>query len=113
MEAVERGRQSKSYSTCARRRPIFGACCVSVPTGHSRCRGRSFIPDLLEITTLADVRELIDKHLPAEYRAKFTWRQLARAAAPRRRGRAGPAEVVTSLRIVLQLEGIKTELAAN
>jgi hypothetical protein len=35
------------------------------------------IPDLLELTTLADVRELIDKHLPAEYRAKFTWRQLA------------------------------------
>ena len=31
----------------------------------------------LELITLADVRELIDKRLPAEYRAKFTWRQLA------------------------------------
>jgi hypothetical protein len=26
--------------------------------------------------TLADVRALVEKHLPAEYRAKFTWRQL-------------------------------------
>jgi hypothetical protein len=29
-------------------------------------------PDLLELTTIADVRERIDKHLPPEYRAKFT-----------------------------------------
>jgi hypothetical protein len=26
--------------------------------------------------TLADVRALVEKHLPAEYRAKFTRRQL-------------------------------------
>ena len=35
------------------------------------------VPDLLELTTLADVRDLIEKHRPAKYRAKFTWRQLA------------------------------------
>ena len=33
--------------------------------------------DGLALVTLADVRELIDKHLPKEHRAKFTWRQLA------------------------------------
>ena len=33
--------------------------------------------DGLALVTLADVREFIDKHLPKEYRAKFTWRQLA------------------------------------
>jgi hypothetical protein len=26
--------------------------------------------------TLAAVRALVEKHLPVEYRAKFTWRQL-------------------------------------
>jgi hypothetical protein len=36
-----------------------------------------FVPDLPELAMLADVRELIDKHLPKEYRAKFTWRQRA------------------------------------
>ena len=31
----------------------------------------------MELTTLADVRMLVEKHLPAEYRSKFTWRHLA------------------------------------
>jgi hypothetical protein len=35
------------------------------------------IPDLLTLETLADVRVLVEKHLPPEYRTKFTWRQLA------------------------------------
>jgi hypothetical protein len=35
------------------------------------------IPDVMELETLADVRSLVEKHLPAEYRSKFTWRQLA------------------------------------
>jgi hypothetical protein len=61
------------------------------------------IPDLLELTTLADVRGLIDKHLPAEYRAKFTWRQLSGLLKRVAEGQQDPAEVVTSLRIVLQL----------
>ena len=35
------------------------------------------IPDVMELTTPADVRALVEKHLPAEYRSKFTRRQLA------------------------------------
>ena len=35
------------------------------------------IPDVLTLETLADVRALVEKHLPAEYRSKFIWRQLA------------------------------------
>ena len=35
------------------------------------------IADVMELTTLADVRMLVEKHLPAEYRSKFTWRHLA------------------------------------
>jgi hypothetical protein len=32
---------------------------------------------VLTLETLADVRTLVEKHLPAEYRSKFTWRQFA------------------------------------
>ena len=35
------------------------------------------IPDVMKFTTLADVRVLVENHLPAEYRSKFTLRQLA------------------------------------
>jgi hypothetical protein len=31
----------------------------------------------MELTTLGDVRSLVEKHLPKEYRAKFSRRQLA------------------------------------
>jgi hypothetical protein len=31
---------------------------------------------VMTITTPTDVRALLEKHLPAEYRAEFTWRQL-------------------------------------
>lgn len=64
----------------------------------------------LELITLADVRELIDKRLPAEYRAKFTWRQLAGLLRRVAEGEQDAAEVSTSLRMVPQLEGIRTEL---
>jgi hypothetical protein len=42
------------------------------------------------LAALADVRALVEKHLPAEYRQKFTWRQFAeplkRAAEGQRGG---------------------------
>jgi hypothetical protein len=34
-------------------------------------------PKVLALPTLDDVRRLMQKHLPGEYRAKFAWRQLA------------------------------------
>ena len=35
------------------------------------------IPQVMKVATLDDVRRLVDKHLPAEYRSKFAWRKLA------------------------------------
>jgi NADH:flavin oxidoreductase / NADH oxidase family len=64
------------------------------------------IPDLLTLETLADVRALVEKHLPAEYRAKFTWRQFAGLLKRAAEGQQAVAEVSIALRIVLQLEGI-------
>ena len=67
------------------------------------------IPDVMELTTLADVRMLVEKHLPKEYCSKFTWRQLAGLLRRAAEGRQDVAEVSTALRIVLQLEGIKCQ----
>jgi hypothetical protein len=67
------------------------------------------IPDVMELATLADVRILVEKHLPKEYRAKFTWRQFAGLLKRAAEGQQDVAEVSTALRIVLQLEGVKVQ----
>ena len=67
------------------------------------------IPDVLTLETLADVRALVEKHLPAEYRSKFTWRQLAGLLKRAAEGQQDVAEVSTALRIVLQMEGVKCQ----
>jgi hypothetical protein len=67
------------------------------------------IPDPLTLETLAEVRALVEKHLPAEYRTKFTWRHLAGLLKRAAEGRQDVSEVSTALRIGLQLEGIKCQ----
>jgi hypothetical protein len=67
---------------------------------------------IMTTATLADVRALVEKHLPAEYRAKIHLASARRAACARRAGKEDAAEVAAALQIVLQLEGIKTELSA-
>jgi hypothetical protein len=64
------------------------------------------IPDVMELETLADVRTLVEKHLPKEYRSKFTWRQLAGLLKRAAEGQQDVAEVSVALKIVLQLEGV-------
>ena len=55
------------------------------------------------------MRALVEKHLPAEYRSKFTWRQLAGLLKRAAEGQQDVAEVSTALRIVLQIEGIRCQ----
>ena len=62
----------------------------------------------MELSTLADVWILVEKHLPKEYRSKFTRRQLAGLLKRAAEGQQDVAEVSTALRIVLQLEGVKS-----
>jgi hypothetical protein len=67
------------------------------------------IPDVMTLKTLADVRRLIERHLPEDRRNRPTWRhvraELAKAAAG-----ADTADVAFALRIVLSMEGVKCRL---
>jgi hypothetical protein len=65
------------------------------------------IPKVMEIATLGDVRALVEKHLPAEYRTKFTWRQLAGMLRRAAEGKEDAAELSTALQIVLKIEGVE------
>jgi len=65
------------------------------------------IPKVMEIATLGDVRALVEKHLPAEYRTKFTWRQLAGMLRRATEGKEDAAELSTALQIVLKIEGVE------
>jgi hypothetical protein len=63
------------------------------------------IPDLMTLRTLADVRTLLG-HLPKEYRAKETWRQVAKTLDEAAGGGIQPIEVAVALKLVLSMEGI-------
>ena len=65
------------------------------------------IPDVMKLDTLGDVRALVEKHLPAEYRTKFTWRQLAGLLRRAAEGKEDVAEVSTALQIVFKIEGVE------
>jgi hypothetical protein len=65
------------------------------------------IPEVMELDTLGDVRALVEKHLPAEYRTKFTWRQFAGMLRRAAEGKEDVAEVSTALQIVFKIEGVE------
>jgi hypothetical protein len=58
----------------------------------------------MTLKTLADVRELVERHLPAECRERDTWRHVSKQLAQASGGDINDA--VVSLRLVLQLERV-------
>jgi hypothetical protein len=64
------------------------------------------IPKVMTLKTLADVRKLVEKHLPAETRQKSTWRHVAKCLDEAARG-ADTVHLVVALRLVLMLEGVE------
>jgi hypothetical protein len=60
----------------------------------------------MTLTTLADVRELIEKHLPAHYRDKRSWLHVA-AELDNAAAGGNAADVAVALRIALHLEGVE------
>jgi hypothetical protein len=63
------------------------------------------IPTVMTLKTLADVRELIARHLPAQCREQHIWRHVAEQLAKAARG-GDVDDVVVSLRLALQLERV-------
>jgi hypothetical protein len=59
----------------------------------------------MTLKTLADVRELVERRLPAECRGRDTWRHVSKQLAQAARG-GNINDVVMSLRLVLQLERV-------
>ena len=77
------------------------------PQNWSRSLPRPLvIPSIMKLATLGDVRALIEKHLPANYRAKPTWRYVAAQLVEVARG-SDTADVAVPLRMVLSFEGVE------
>ena len=63
------------------------------------------IPSVMTLKTLADVRELVERHLPAERRERDTWQHVSKQLTQAASG-GDIDDVVVSLRLVLQLERV-------
>jgi hypothetical protein len=64
------------------------------------------IPKVMTLSTLEDVRALVHRHLPAEYREKQTWQRVASITTAAARGQLPAEEVAGALHLVLSMEGI-------
>jgi hypothetical protein len=63
------------------------------------------ILSVMTLTTLADIRELVERHLPAECRERDTWQHVAAQMNAAARGGDTNGAVI-ALRLVLQLERV-------
>jgi len=63
------------------------------------------IPDVMTLTTLGDVRALIERHLPAQHRDKRPWQVVADDLKAAAEG-ADANGVAIALRLALMLEGV-------
>jgi hypothetical protein len=63
------------------------------------------IPDVMIMVSLADVRMLIERHLPAAYRERPHWQAVARDLEVAAAG-GDPNDVATALMFAFAVEGI-------
>ena len=63
------------------------------------------IPTVTTLRTLGDVRELVERRLPPEFRERDTWRHVSRQLTEAAKG-GDMDDVIVSLRLVLQLERV-------
>jgi hypothetical protein len=64
------------------------------------------IPEVMKLATLADLRALIDKHLPKDRRERRSWRHVA-AELDKAAAGADAADVAIALRVALMIEGVE------
>ena len=63
------------------------------------------ISKVMTLKTLWDVRELVERHLPAETRKKSTWQHVAKCSAEAART-GNTVGVYAALQMVLSMEGV-------
>jgi hypothetical protein len=63
------------------------------------------IPDVMTLSTLADVRVLIERHLPKAYQDRPHWRAVARDLEVAAAG-GDPDDVAVTLMVAFAVEGI-------
>ena len=63
------------------------------------------IPGIMTLATLADVRALIEKHLPKECRERLTWQHVAKRLEAAALG-ADPRDAEAVLLLVLAIERV-------
>jgi hypothetical protein len=68
--------------------------------------GPIVIPKIMTLSTLEDVRALVHRHLPAEYREKQTWQRVASVATAAARGQLPVDDVAVALKLLFSMEGI-------
>ncbi len=66
-----------------------------------------FIPEVMAVSTLADARTLVERHLPADHRAKNTWRHVSTRLIGAAQGVTDTRDVEIALRMVLAMEGVE------
>jgi hypothetical protein len=66
------------------------------------------IPDIMKLAALADVRVLIEKHLPKDRRERRSWRHVA-AELDKAAAGADTADVAIALRLALMIEGVECQ----
>jgi hypothetical protein len=64
------------------------------------------IPTVIQLSTLAEVRALLDRHLPRQTRNKPTWRYVRKKLAEAAYG-GNVVDLAAALQIALKLEGIE------
>lgn len=65
------------------------------------------IPGVMTLSTLADVRALVERHLSAERRSRSTWQHISSLLDGVARGEDEPRDLAVALRVVFQMEGVE------
>jgi hypothetical protein len=58
----------------------------------------------MTLSTLEDVRALVHRHLPAQYRSKQTWQRVASITTAAARGQLPADDVAVALKLVLSMD---------
>jgi hypothetical protein len=64
------------------------------------------IPSVMTLKTLADVRELVERHLPDGHQQRSTWQHVEKQLNAAALGEVETIDVAVPLRLVLQLERV-------